>query len=99
MEGRLEEALLGKVAWMTYGGWAWAGLDRTCEGKGGDIGQRDARTGHGTDVGVDARLEGMAGGYGGRQERRVRGRGMGRGRPLTVRLIYSSGPLTYDRIS
>ena len=34
-------------------------LDTTCGGKGGDVGQRDVRTGHGRDVGVDVRLVGM----------------------------------------
>ena len=45
-------------------------------------------------VGLDVRVEGMAGGYGGRQERRESERGMGCGRPLTVRLICSSGYFT-----
>ena len=34
-------------------------VDTTCGEKGGDVGQRDVRTGHGRDVGVDVRLVGM----------------------------------------
>ena len=34
-------------------------VDTTCGGMGGDVGQRDVRTGHGRDVGVDVRLVGM----------------------------------------
>ena len=39
-------------------------LDTTCGGKGGDVGQRDARTGHGRDVSLVGMgwLESMAGG-------------------------------------
>ena len=43
-------------AWMMGVGHC---LTRHADGKGGDVGQRDVRTGHGRDVGVDVRLVGM----------------------------------------
>ena len=74
MEGRREDALLGRIAWMTYGG-AQAVEYMASGGKGGDIGQRDVRTGHG----MDGRCGCKVGGDGWRVYRQEAGEGEMRG--------------------
>ena len=70
---RFERALLGRVGWIAHEGRAWAQLDAACGGKGGDVEhwRCEDRTWEGCRCRCKLGGDGMAGGHGRRQERRV----------------------------